>query len=142
MRRIVDEPDKVRAELERVGGPGATGQKDAKWALANKILQTEKAENRAAGISLNYGRSGLGTQRLKQIVRDLEDYDITVRDARRALGKNNRSTYTSDGQQTPRRHLAETIITVKEREVAHRHGHLHPRVPRRVGVVPSEELVT
>jgi hypothetical protein len=121
----------VRAEIKRIGGPLPGLRRASKWILAFKILQTEKKESKAAGSDLNYGALGFGAKRLDHIAHSLKKYDESAKDARRALSRKNRPTYTKDGQGTARRHLAEKIITIRQEGLAHEKGHLDPVIPRR-----------
>lgn len=120
----------VRAELHRVGGPIPILRNVRQRLLAIRILNSEKRARREVGDRANYGTKNVGIKRYKEIFRTIEQADIEVKDARRALGFWNKNNFVADNQATPRDKLAENIIDIRLREIAFRDGRLNPVISR------------
>jgi hypothetical protein len=126
--RIADpkEFSSVRGEVKKAGGRVPVIKQVKLGLLSIRILENEKKH---PDTRRNYGPSGLGYRRFKKIYRALEDFDIDVGNAKSALSRTRNTNYTTDGQQTPRRELAENILKIKEDMIAHRRGRLHLHMP-------------
>ena len=136
----------VRAELHRVGGRLPIMRKVRQRWLAIRILQNQKREAREQGIRGNFGAFGIGISKYGKNFRAVENADIKVQNARRALNHFHKQDFVSDGQATPRKRLAEDIVAIRLLEIAFREGKLNPQVPHAGGphgekVTEHEELV-
>jgi hypothetical protein len=139
IKRLADKNQyqKVRAEIHRVGGPPILRRIPQRW-LAIRVLRTQKKEAKEHRVQANFGVFGVGYSRYKQNFRSIESLDMEAQDVLRALNIFHKNRFTSDGQATPRKRLAERIIAIKLRELALREGKLEPWVPR-TGEGPGEE---
>lgn len=131
----------VRSEMHRVGGRLPLLRKIGQRWLAIRVLRSQKREAREKDIRGNFGAFGIGYSKYKQNFRAIENQDIKVQDVMRALDTLHKHSFVADGQETPRKRLAELVVVVKLREIALREGKLNPWTPH-TGDYPGEKELT
>jgi hypothetical protein len=127
--------------MHRVGGRLPLLRKVGQRWLAIRVLQSQKREAREKDIRGNFGAFGIGYSKYKQDFRAIENQDTRVQDVIRALDAFHKHNFVPDGQETPRKRLAELVVVVRLREIALREGKLNPWTPH-AGDYPGEEEST
>jgi hypothetical protein len=118
---IQQDPGAVRSLVNYVGGPRPTRELGLRR-MAHSIAAAEKRRAESAGERVDRGMLGLGTERRRQILGQLQSHNEMVALCRSGLGITNRHKLLATGNQRFRNDIAFKVIGVWAAQVRFANG--------------------